>query len=237
MNMKISRRTGVVCFAVLAAVFLAVPIAQLASNPSPGVLEACVNPGDGGMRLVDASEACHNNETRVSWNIVGPAGPAGPAGPTGATGATGATGPVGPAGPAGPAGADATDAGGPPYVWICTPAAFRPNIGSNTYAEVNVFNGGSSNATVSVEILDKDGVNLNGHVIPGTNPAANYPGASGVSVAPSHTYVLNWLTPQTATFTNDISASVRVTSDQPAVVGSNFAWSSAQPLPCSLLPK
>jgi hypothetical protein len=102
---------------------------------------------------------------------------------------------------------------------------------------VNVFNGGSSNATVSVEILDKDGVNLNGHNIPGTNPPANYPGASGVSVASAHTYVLSWQTPQTATFTNDISASVRVISDQPIVVGSNFAWSVAQTLPCSLLPK
>src|SRR4051812_15794482 len=64
----------------------------LAADPPP--LEACVNSGNGNLRLVDASVVCHANETRVSWNVAGPAGPAGPAGA------------AGPAGPAGPAGAD-----------------------------------------------------------------------------------------------------------------------------------
>jgi hypothetical protein len=103
---------------------------------------------------------------------------------------------------------------------------------------VNVFNGGASNATVSVDILDKDGNNLATHTIPGTNPAAAYPGASGVSVAPAHTYNLSWQMPQTAGFTTDVSYSVRITStDQPVVVGSNFWWNGPKPLPCSLLPK
>jgi len=134
MKITSARRTGIALFAFLALVLLMVPIALHAAN-TPGELEACVNPGDGNMRLVDSSTACHNNETRITWNITGPPGPAGPtgatgatgpagptgatgatgpAGPTGATGATGATGPAGPEGPAGPTGATgATGATGP----------------------------------------------------------------------------------------------------------------------------
>ncbi len=39
---------------------------------------------------------------------------------------TGCPGPAGPAGPPGPAGSG----GGPPYVWICTPAHFPNGAGS-----------------------------------------------------------------------------------------------------------
>ena len=74
-------RLGLAAFAVLALAVLAVPIAHLASGPS-NVLEACVNPGNGGMRLVDSNTPCHNNETRVQWNIMGPQGPQGPQGAT-----------------------------------------------------------------------------------------------------------------------------------------------------------
>src|SRR5882672_5432930 len=96
MNLKFTRRSVIAGISVIAcAVF--VPIAMRAAS-TPGVLEACVNPGNGNLRLVDSSTPCHNNESRVSWSITGPAGPPGPqgdpgpAGPPGSTGATGATG-------------------------------------------------------------------------------------------------------------------------------------------------
>src|SRR5690349_21414776 len=101
MTTKWTRRSVIGALAVVALLIVAVPIVKLATSNS-GELEACINPGNGDMRLVDSTTVCHNNETRVSWNIegpagppgpTGPAGPAGPAGPTGATGATGATGP------------------------------------------------------------------------------------------------------------------------------------------------
>ena len=75
----------------------------------------------------------------------------------------GCQGPPGPAGPPGPSGSG----GGPPYVWVCTPAHY-PNMGSNSRADLYVFNGSTSTANVAVHILNKDGVNLFGQVIPGT---------------------------------------------------------------------
>ena len=86
MSIKFTRRIIIACISVLACALL-VPIAMRAAS-TPGVLEACINPGNGGMRLVDSSTPCHNNEDRVSWNITGPAGPPGPTGPAGPTGPT-----------------------------------------------------------------------------------------------------------------------------------------------------
>ena len=63
------RRTIIGGLAALALLVTAVPIVKLATK-SAGVLEACVNPGNGNMRLVDDSTACHNNETRVSWKPI-----------------------------------------------------------------------------------------------------------------------------------------------------------------------
>ena len=133
--------------------------------------------------------------------------------------------------------------GGGPYVWVCTPAS-NEMIAGSTKAGLYVFNGGSANANVAVNILDRDGNNLAGHNIPGTNPAQNYPGQTGTStvpLAPAHTLVLDWMMPQTAppqfNGVTDVSYSVRVTSDQPVVVSTNFWWNGPAPLPCSLLPK
>jgi hypothetical protein len=244
MNTTISRRAGVVCFAVLAAVFLAVPIAHLASS-SPGILEACVNPGNGNMRLVDAAEACRNNESRVQWNVVGPVGPAGPAGPigpagpAGPTGATGATGPAGPAGPVGPAGPAGADAGGPPYVWACAPA-YLTNSGGNSRAVLSVFSGSGTTANVSVNILDIAGTNLAGASIPGAG-GPTYPGETGastVAVASGATRHVDWLMPQNSGPGAGVSVTVRVTSDQPVVVASFFQFNPLNmPNQCSLLPK
>lgn len=236
MNITSVRRAAVACFAILALAVLAVPIVNFASGPS-SVLEACINGGNGGMRLVDSNTPCHNNETRVQWNITGPQGPQGQQGAAGPQGLTGATGPEGPQGPAG------SSAGGPPYVWICSPANF-PNTGGNPRHDIYVFNGSGSNANVSVNILDRDGNNLLGHTVPGSNPAALYPGqanASTVSVAPAHTYSLNWLSPQTSQPASDgvtdVAFSVRVTSDQPITVGHDFHWQEFVSIPCALLPK
>src|SRR4051812_22920905 len=227
MNIRSVRRAGLACFAIVALAVLTVPIVNFASGPS-NVLEACINPGSGGMRLVDANTPCHNNETRVQWNITGPQGPQGPQGPVGPQGPQGATGPqgqqgatgpqglTGPAGPEGPQGPSGASAGGPPYVWICSPANF-PGTGSNPRHDIYVFNGSASNANVSVNILDKNGNNLLGHTVPGSNPAALYPGqanASTISVAPANTYNLNWFAPQTAQPASDgitdVAFSVRV---------------------------
>ena len=224
---KTSMHSAVIAALVLAGIGLIVPpIARLAAD-SPSVIEACVNPGNGDLRLVNSGETCHNNETRVEWNVTGPPGPPGPQGSPG---------------PQGPPGASS---GGPPFTWVCTPAHY-PNSGSNTPADLYVFNGGSSTANVSVNILNKDGANLAGETIPGTTPAASYPGQTGaatVPIAPSATMIVSWQTPQSFTTpapTPDptkISTTVRVVSDQPIAVGSNFQFSGFIPLPCSLLPK
>jgi hypothetical protein len=53
---------------------------------------------------------------------------------------------------------------------------------------------------------------------------------------------VDWLTPATGSppqfnGLTDVSFSVRVTSDQPVVVSTDFWWNGPSPLPCSLLPK
>jgi len=92
-----------------------------------------------------------------------------------------------------------------------------------------------------VNILDKDGGNLVGVLIPGSSPATNYPGESGASTLPlaaGSTRNVTWQLPTTTPdgITN-VSFSVRITSDQPIAVGSNFGYFDNKALPCVLLPK
>jgi hypothetical protein len=151
--------------------------------------------------------------------------------------ATGCQGPAGPAGPAGPPGS--SSGGGPPYVWICTPSNY-PNAGGGPRADVYVFNGSASTANIAVNILDKDGTNLAGVSIPGSSPAANYPGEAGattVPLLPAHTRDLNWQLPTTGASDANVSFTVRIKSDQPIAVGSNLQFSGFHAVPCSLLPK
>jgi hypothetical protein len=143
-------------------------------------------------------------------------------------------------GPPGPPGASAS---GPPYLWVCTPANF-PNVGSTTRADLYVFNGSPTTANVAVHILDRDGNNLSGVTVPGSSPAATYPGQTGsatIPVASGHTLNLNWLTPQTSgpgfDGVTNVSATVRVTSDQSIAVSTNFQFSGFHATPCSPLPK
>ncbi|MEP6742473.1 MAG: hypothetical protein ABJB61_08230 [bacterium] len=148
-------------------------------------------------------------------------------------------GPQGPPGPPGPSGSG----GGPPYVWVCTPASY-PMAGSNTPADLYVFNGSTATANVAVHILDKNGNNLSGANIPGTSPAGTYPGQTGSATVPlsaANTLNVKWQMPVAGGPGNDgvtnVSYTVRVVSDQPIAVSSNFQWSGFKPLPCSLLPK
>src|SRR5258708_13524667 len=104
-------------------------------------------------------------------------------------------GPQGLPGPPGPSGSG----GGPPYVWVCTPGQYG-NGGSPTGADVYVFNGGSATANVAVNILDRDGNNLAGVTVPGSSPAATYPGETGANTSPlpaAHTRDVSFLLPGT----------------------------------------
>jgi hypothetical protein len=173
----------------------------------------------------------------LALGLVGPQGPQGPAGPQGSAGAQG---PVGPQGPQGPQGVAGASAGGPPFVWVCTPAFFATS-GGTTRGDFYVFNGSSTTANVAVHFLDEHGTNLAGVTIPGTTPAAPYPGQTGtstVALASLNTMVVTYQTPiDFPEGSANVSHTVTVTSDQPIAVGSDLQFSGFHPLPCSLLPK
>jgi hypothetical protein len=215
MTTALGCRAGVACLGLVAVLSMVLP---RAAASAPGLLEACINPGNGMMRLVDSSTACHANEVRVSWNIVGPQGPQGPQGLQGPPG---------------------TSSGGPPFVWVCTPANY--DVGNNAFAEIDIFNGSSTTANVAAHFLNKDGTNLAGAVIPGTNPAANYPGQTGtttVPVASQSTLIIPYQIGAGIRATdNNLLATVSVVSDQPIVVGYQIPFGPPQATPCSLLPK
>lgn len=219
MSIAFVRRAGIACLGLgfVAVVFLMVPTRRVVATPA-GQLEACINPGNGMMRLVDSSTACHANETRVEWDITGPQGPAGPQGPQGPAGSS---------------------SGGPPFVWVCTPANYDLASGGNN-SEIDIFNGSSTTANVAAHFLAKDGTNLAGSVIPGNSPAV-YPGQTGsttVTLAPQNTMILPYLTGAgTRATNNSLLATVSVVSDQPIVVGYNIPFGGLQATPCSLLPK
>lgn len=246
------RRTGLACLS-LVAILLLIALARLSANSHPpsSVIEACVNPGNGSLRLVGPGTPCHHNEARVSWNIKGPVGPAGPKGPTGSVGPVGPTGPTGPVGPQGPAGEDGADgadgapgadgasAGGPPFVWVCTPGNL--DFGNNTNAEVSIFNGSGATATLSTHFLAKNGTNVSGGTIPTSSPAATYPGETGsntVTLASKNTSILPFLIGGgLRSLDNNLMASIEVTSDQPIVVGMQMANGPLNAVPCNALPK
>jgi len=219
MSVATVRRTGLTCLSLVVIALLVVLARVTASAPPPAsTLDACINPGNGNMRLVGPGTACHTNETRVSWNVEGPVGPTGPTGPTGPQGA---------------------DAGGPPFVWVCTPGNL--DYSNNGNAEVSIFNGGSAPATLSTHFLAKNGANVSGGVIPTSNPVATYPGETGtntVSLASRNTLILPFLLGGgTRATDNTMMASVEVTSDQPIVVGMQMANGPLNAVPCNALPR
>jgi hypothetical protein len=186
----------------------------------------------------DRDDAEHTFSLTIG--IVGPPGPQGSQGPQGPAGSQGTQGPQGPQGVQGPQGPAGSSSGGPPFVWVCTPA-FYPLSGSNSRADLYVFNGSPSTANIAIHILDKDGNNLAGVAIPGTSPVVSYPGQTGSAteaLASLNTKILTWVFPQTSPEGGpNVSASVQIVSDQPIVVGSNFQFGPFIPRPCSLLPR
>jgi hypothetical protein len=97
-----------------------------------------------------------------------------------------------------------------------------------------------------VNFLDKNGNNLATHNIPGSSPAATYPGeANGVNVAlaADHTRDLYWPLPAVApspTFdgVTDVAYTIRIVSSQPIVAGMRIdvhPWEV--PDVCHALPK
>jgi len=98
---------GIVSFGILTLYSSLVPA-------EPVTYYACKNNSDGTIYVVALETPCKKNETKISWNEVGPQGPIGPAGPLGPqgpTGPAGAPGPAGPQGPEGPPGSGALLAG------------------------------------------------------------------------------------------------------------------------------
>ncbi len=112
--------TAAIAGAAVAAVAIGgVTLAVGANDP----LYACVTTKTGAVRMVAAATVCSRTETKITWNVQGPAGAPGaagatgsigPSGPQGAAGATGLKGDQGVPGPQGPVGADgATGRQGP----------------------------------------------------------------------------------------------------------------------------
>jgi hypothetical protein len=129
---------------------------------------------------------------------------------------------------------------GAPFVWVCTPVTFA-NAGGGARVDLDVFNASSSSASVAVNLLDVNGVNLAGVTVPGAMPVSTYPGDTGtstVAVAAAHTRRVTWLSPSSSPDpTTNVVYSVRVTSDQPIGVGAFMAWSGFVQLPCSFVPR
>ena len=128
-------------------------------------------------------------------------------------------------------------------MWVCTPAHL-PNAAGSPRSDLYVFNGSNVTANIAVNILDRDGNNLAGVTIPGSTPSRVYPGEAGattVTLLAAHTRDLDWVMPTTGgpgfDGVTDVAFSVRVTSDQPIVVGANFQFNGNLPSQCSLLPK
>ncbi len=218
MSNTFMRRAGIAGLGLVAVVLLMLPTTRVAANP-PGVLDACINPGNGMMRLVDSSSACHANETFVEWNITGPQGPAGPQGPQGPAGAS---------------------AGGPPFTWVCTPTGY--NQFGNSQSNIYIFNGSATTASVAAHFLNKDGTNLAGVAIPGASPPNDhYPGQTGsttVSLSSQNTMILPYQTPSgNPASGGDVVVTVTVVSDQPVTASSDAQFDGPHPVPCSLLPK
>jgi urease beta subunit len=96
-------------------------------------------------------------------------------------------------------------------------------------------------ANVSVNILNATGGNLLGQTITGN--ADTYPGnpdGVGVALNPGHTRNVTWVmadTTSTPETDPNVAFTVRVTSDQPIVVGAHFHFNGDIPSQCSLLPK
>src|SRR5260370_8271247 len=65
------RLVGIACLGLVTVVLLMVLTTRGAPN-SPGLLNPCINPGNGMMPVVDSSPACQHNDTDVEGNHLHP---------------------------------------------------------------------------------------------------------------------------------------------------------------------
>jgi len=88
-------------------------LSAFATMPQAGAatLYVCVKKGSGTARFVNARTKCRRNETKLAWNLTGPAGRNGTNGKNGANGKNGTNGKDGAAGKNGTNGANGTSAG------------------------------------------------------------------------------------------------------------------------------
>lgn len=91
-----ARRRFVGLLAISAALLLSA--LAVASHAGAATLYVCVKKGSGTARFVNARTKCRRNETKLAWNIVGPAGRNGTNGKNGANGKNGSNGKDGAAG-------------------------------------------------------------------------------------------------------------------------------------------
>src|SRR5215470_11032030 len=150
----------------------------------------------------------------------------------GTSGSTRAQGPQGPPG---------SSAGGPPFVWVCTPGNYV-GLGGNNTADLDIFNGSSSTANIAAHFLSNDGTNLAGATVPGSSPPVTYPGQGGtttVTLAPQNTMVIPYQTGSGVRNSNPstLLSTITVTSDQPVVVGYNIPFGALNANACNLLPR
>ncbi len=93
-----------VALGVVATLAIVVAIVHAAIPGAGGVVYGCYANNNGGLRVIDDSAACKNNETALNWNQAGVQGPQGTQGPQGAQGPQGSQGPQGATGASGVSG-------------------------------------------------------------------------------------------------------------------------------------
>jgi hypothetical protein len=103
-----ARKRSIGLIAISAVLLLG---AVLAPGAGAATLYVCVKKGSGTARFVNARTKCRRNETKLAWNIAGPAGRNGATGKNGSNGKNGTNGKDGAAGKNGTNGANGASAG------------------------------------------------------------------------------------------------------------------------------
>lgn len=85
---RLGRRSLLIPLCMFGILALVGGIAFAAIPGSDGKIDACYEPGQSSLRVIDteAGATCRPQEKSLSWNQTGPAGPAGPQGPAGPRG-------------------------------------------------------------------------------------------------------------------------------------------------------
>ncbi len=104
-------RTDLAVLATASTLLLLLVGLALAPGAGAATLYACVKKHGGTARFVSARTRCRRNETKLSWNTVGPAGANGRNGANGKNGTNGANGKNGANGTSGLSGANGASAG------------------------------------------------------------------------------------------------------------------------------